>query len=247
VAELPNRGTGGLEKPLGEEPTLNVKVDLLRVLLVDNHKLFRDGLAEIFAAEDDMRVVGQAKNALEAIALAETQKPDAILLDIEMPLMGTEETLGRLLHASPSSKILVLTMYDEPHLVRRVLTSGASAFLTKYASRDELIMAMRTVHRIRDRVVLSISRRTAERLEEAENGMLSAREFEVLVLTARGMSNSQIALHLYISEATVKRHLTNIYAKLEVSSRVDAAKEALKSGLLTLRDLSEPNSEPALK
>jgi DNA-binding NarL/FixJ family response regulator len=237
---LPNRGRGGLEKPLGEEPTLNVKIDLIRVLLVDNHALFREGLAEIFATEDDMRVVGQAKNALEAITLAETQKPDAVLLDIEMPLMGTEEVIGRILRASPSSKILVLTMYDEPHLVRRVLTSGASAFITKHASRDELFAAVRTVHRNKDRVVLSISRRTAERLEEAENRLLSAREFEVLLLTARGMSNNQIALQLSISEATVKRHLTNIYVKLEVSSRADAAKEALKSGLLTLRDLSEP-------
>ena len=217
-----------------------MKIDLITVLLVDNHALFREGLAEIFAAEDDMREVGQAKNAVEAITLAETQKPDAVLLGIETPLMGTEEAIGRILHASPSSKILVLTMYDEPHLVRRALTLGASAFITKYASRDELIMAVRTVHRIRDRVVLSISRRTAERLEEAENSMLSAREFEVLVLTARGMSNNQIALQLRISEATVKRHLTNIYVKLDVSSRADAAKEALKSGLLTLRDLSEP-------
>jgi DNA-binding NarL/FixJ family response regulator len=229
-----------LEKPLGEELTLKVKIDLIRVLLVDNHALFREGLAKIFATEDDMRVVGQAQNAVEAITLAQIQKPDAVLLDIEMPLMGTEETIGSIVRASPSSKILVLTMYDEPHLVRRALTLGASAFITKYANRDELIMAVRTVHRIRDRVVLSISRRTAERLEEAENSMLSAREFEVLVLTARGMSNNQIALQLHISEATVKRHLTNIYVKLEVSSRADAAKEALKSGLLTLRDLSEP-------
>jgi DNA-binding NarL/FixJ family response regulator len=217
-----------------------VKIDHIKVLLVDNHALFREGLAEIFATEDDMRVVGQAKNALEAVTLAQTQKPDAVLLDIEMPLMGTEEVIGRILRASPSSKILVLTMYDEPHLVRRVLTSGASAFITKHASRDELFAAVRTVHRNKDRVVLSISRRTAERLEEAENRLLSAREFEVLVLTARGMSNNQIALQLRISEATVKRHLTNIYVKLEVSSRADAAKEALKSGLLTLRDLSEP-------
>jgi DNA-binding NarL/FixJ family response regulator len=219
---------------------LNVKIDLITVLLVDNHALFREGLAEIFATEDDMRVVGQAKNALEAVTLAQTQKPDAVLLDIEMPLMGTEEAIGRMLHASPSSKILVLTMYDEPHLVRRVLSAGASAYITKHASRDELFAAVRTVHRNKDRVVLSISRRTAERLEEAENRLLSAREFEVLLLTARGMSNNQIALQLRISEATVKRHLTNIYVKLEVSSRADAAKEALKSGLLTLRDLSEP-------
>jgi DNA-binding NarL/FixJ family response regulator len=219
---------------------LKAKNDQIKVLLTGDHALFRDGLAKIFAAQDNIRVVGQAQNGSEAVALAETEKPDAVLLDIEMAALEAEEAIGDILRASPSSKVLVLTMYDDPHLLRRLLTLGARGYIPKKAARDELITAVRSVHRFEDRVVLSISRSTAQRLGGLENSVLSAREFEVLLLMVKAMSNSQIASYLHISESTAKRHLTNIYAKLGVSSRADATKEALNRGLLTLRDLSEP-------
>lgn len=212
----------------------------IEVLLVDDHALFREGVVEIFAAEDDMRVVGEAENGAEAIALAEREKPDVVLLDVDMPVMGAEGAIEGILRTSPSSKVIVLTMYDEPRLVRKLLALGAHAYIVKNATREELVAAVRTVHRVEDRVVLSVSRSTADRLEGSERGTLSGRELEVLLLTVRAMSNSQIASHLHISEGTVKRHLTNIYAKLGVSSRADAAKKALTSGLITFRDLSEP-------
>ena len=156
--------------------------------------------------------------------------------------MGAESAIERILHASPSSKVLVLTMYDEPRLVRRLLGLGAHGYIVKNATREELVAAVRTIHRVENRVVLSVSRSTADRLEGSERDKLSVRELEVLLLTARAMSNSQIASQLHISEGTVKRHLTNIYAKLGVSSRADAAKKALTSGLITFRDLSDPNN-----
>jgi DNA-binding NarL/FixJ family response regulator len=209
---------------------------------VDDHALFREGVIEIFAAEDDVRVVGEAENGSEAIALAEREKPDVVLLDVEMPVMGAERAIGEILRASPFSKVLVLTMYDEPRLVRKLLTLGAHGYIVKNATREELVAAVRTVHRVEDRVVLTVSRNTVDRLEGPKRGTLSARELEVLLLTARAMSNSQIASHLHISEGTVKRHLTNIYAKLGVSSRADAAKKALISGLISFRDLYEPNN-----
>lgn len=212
----------------------------IKVLLVDDHALFREGVAEIFEAEEDVEVVGEAENGLEAIAMAEREKPDVVLLDVEMPVMGAESAIEQILQASPSSKVLVLTMYDEPRLVRKLLGLGAHGYIVKNATREELVAAVRTIHRVENRVVLSVSRSTADRLEGAEKDKLSARELEVLLLTARAMSNSQIATHLHISEGTVKRHLTNIYAKLGVSSRSDAAKKALTSGLITFRDLSEP-------
>ncbi len=212
----------------------------IKVLLVDDHALFREGVVEIFAAEDDMRVVGEAENGAEGIALAEVEKPDVVLLDVEMPVMGAEGAIEGILRVSPSSKVLVLTMYDEPRLVRRLLALGAHAYIVKNATREELIAAVRTVHRVEDRIVLSVSRGTADRLEGAERGTLSRRELEVLLLTVRAMSNKQIASGLGISEGTVKRHLTNIYAKLGVTSRADAAKQAFTSGLITFRDLSEP-------
>lgn len=213
----------------------------IKVLLVDDHALFREGVVEIFAAEDDMRVVGEGENGAEAVALAEREKPDVVLLDVEMPVMGAEGAIEGILRASPSSKVIVLTMYDEPRLVRKLLALGAHAFIVKNATREELVAAVRTVHRVEDRVVLSVSRGTADRLEGSERGTLSSRELEVLLLTVRAMSNRQIASHLRISEGTVKRHLTNLYAKLGVSSRADAAKEALTSGLITFRDLSDPD------
>ncbi|CAA9441163.1 MAG: Two-component transcriptional response regulator, LuxR family [uncultured Rubrobacteraceae bacterium] len=212
----------------------------IKVLLVDDHALFREGVVEIFAVEDGMRVVGEAENGVDAIALAQREKPDVVLLDVEMPVMGAEGAIEEILRVSLSSKVLVLTMYDEPRLVRKLLRLGAHAYIVKNATREELVAAVRTVHRVEDRVVLSVSRTTADRLEGSDRGTLSGRELEVLLLTVRAMSNSQIAAYLHISEGTVKRHLTNIYAKLGVSSRADAAKKALTSGLITFRDLSEP-------
>ncbi len=216
--------------------------DPIKVLLVDDHALFREGVAEIFDTEEGMRVVGEAENGLEAVALAAEEKPDVVLLDVEMPVMGAEKAIGQILRVSPSSKVLVLTMYDEPRLVRKLLALGAHGYIVKNATREELVAAVHTVHRVENRVVLSVSRNTADRLEGSEKSVLSRRELEVLLLAARAMSNSQIASRLHISEGTVKRHLTNIYAKLGVSSRADAAKKALTSGLITFRDLSEPNN-----
>ena len=213
----------------------------IKVLLVDDHALFREGVVEIFAAEDDMLVVGEAENGAQSVALAGAEKPDVVLLDVEMPVMGAERAIGEILRVSPSSKVLILTMYDEPRLVRRLLGLGAHAYIVKNATREELVAAVHTLYRVKDRVVLSVSRGTADRLEGSERGMLSGRELEVLLLAARAMSNNRIASHLHISEGTVKRHLTNIYAKLGVSSRADAAKKALTSGLITFRDLSEPD------
>jgi two-component system NarL family response regulator len=220
---------------------LKAKNDQIKMLLIAEHTLFREGLAKIFAAEDNMRVVGQAQNGSEAVALAETEKPDAVLLDVETPMLGAERVIEGILRASPSSKVLVLTTYDDdPRLLRRLLALGARAYMPKEATRDELVATVRTIHRFENRVVLSMSHSTARRLGGPENSMLSVRELEVLLLMVRAMSNSQIASYLNISEGRAKRHLTNIYAKLSVCSRADATKEALKRGLLTLRDLSEP-------
>lgn len=205
----------------------------MKVLLVDDHALFRAGVAEIFAAEDDLQVVGEAGDGAQAVTLARKEEPDVVLLDVEMPGMGPEETLRRLLRASPGSNVLVLTMHDEPRLVRDLLEFGARGYVVKSAAREELLSAVRTVDRDEDRVVLSVSRRTMEGLEVRDEGLLSARETEVLSLAARAMSNAQIAKRLFITEGTVKRHLTNIYAKLGVASRVDAMNKAAAAGLIT--------------
>ena len=219
---------------------MSAKSDHIKVLMVDDHALFREGVVEIFAAEDDIQVVGEAENGAEAIALAKEEKPDVILLDVEMPVMGAETAIERILRVSPSSKVLVLTMHDEPRLVQKLLTLGARAYMVKSATRGELLAAVRTLARVKDRVVLSVSQDTVERLSGQDKDMLSDRELEVLLLAARAMSNNQIASYLHISEGTVKRHFTNIFAKLGASSKADAIQKALKSRLITFRDLSEP-------
>jgi DNA-binding NarL/FixJ family response regulator len=131
--------------------------------------------------------------------------------------------------------VVVLTMHDEPRLVRSLLGAGARAYVVKSATREELLATVRMVERDPDRVVLSVSRDTLERLEGRDEGLLSARELEVLTLVATGSSNAGIAAQLHISEGTVKRHLTNAYAKLGVASRIDAVNRALSTGLVSPR------------
>lgn len=204
----------------------------LTVLLVDDHVLFREGVAEIFAAEEDLNVVGEANNGEDALELVQREKPDIVLLDVEMPGMEAEEIIHRILRILPSTQIIILTMHDESRLVRSLLAAGARAYVVKSATRDELLSTLRTIDRDNDRVVISISRQTLEGLEKVHKGILSTRELEVITFVARGMSNAQIASHLYISEGTVKRHLTNIYAKLSVTSRVDAVNKVFAEGLI---------------
>lgn len=202
------------------------------MLLVDDHVLFREGVAEIFVAEEDLNVVGEADNGEDALELAQQQKPDIVLLDVEMPGMEAEEVVRRISHVLPSTKVIILTMHDEPRFVRSLLAAGASAYVVKSATREELLSTVRTVDRDNDRVIISVSRQTLEGLEKGSGSILSPRELEVMTLAARGMSNARIASLLYISEGTVKRHLTNIYAKLSVTSRVDAVNRVFAEGLI---------------
>jgi DNA-binding NarL/FixJ family response regulator len=163
--------------------------------------------------------------------------PDVVLLNVEIPLMTAEEALERILEASPASKVIMLTMYDEPRLVREFVSRGASAYLVKSATKEELISAVLATSRGDDRVIMSISRNTMEQLEGRVKEPLSGRELEILLLVARGMSNNRIASTFHLSEGTVKRHLTNIYNKLGVYSRGEATQRALSEGWISPREL----------
>ncbi|MER7394095.1 response regulator transcription factor [Streptomyces sp. NPDC000151] len=203
-----------------------------RVVIADDHTLFREGIVEICETESDLHVVGQAEHGEEAVALVRRRSPDVVLLDVEMPGPGAEETLEQVLNVPEPPRVAVLTMHDDARMVSRLLAIGAQAYISKSSTREELLAAIRAVRRDPDRVVLSVAKETVSRLERPAQGPLSARELEVLGLVARGLSNAQIAGELYISEGTVKRHLTNIYLKLEVRSRMNAINKAVAMRLL---------------
>jgi DNA-binding NarL/FixJ family response regulator len=207
----------------------------LRVLLVDDHTLFRDGVAELLSVEEDLDVVGRVGDSVAAVQTARETKPDAILLDVEMPYHPVSVTLRALRQAAPQARILILTMHDEPRLLQEVLAAGAHGALMKTATREELVGAIRAVG-YHGKTVLSVSTRSAIELTLPSHSPLSARELEVLELAARALSNAQIAAQLFIAEGTVKRHLTNIYAKLDAVSRLDAVNRARAAGLIQLPD-----------
>ncbi|HKH75702.1 MAG TPA: response regulator transcription factor [Rubrobacteraceae bacterium] len=216
----------------------------VRVLLADDHTMFRQGLREMLSTDKAIDVVGQADNGEEAVALARRLRPDVVVLDVEMPVMGAEEAIGPILRVSPPPGIVVVTMHDDPRLVRRLLALGASAYLVKSASMQELISAVRTAAEApeeggpRDEnVVMVVPRSRLERVEEGTDE-LSSRELEVLLLVARGLSNRQVAQALHLSEATVKRHLANIYPRIGVSSRGEATRKALSEGWISALDLT---------
>ena len=216
----------------------------IRVLLADDHTMFRQGLKEMLSTDESIEVVGEAENGVEAVALARELKPDVAILDIEMPVMGAREAMDLLLQISPSSRVVVVTMHDDPRLVREFLGHGASGYLVKSASLQELLTAVHTAAESpegpqEENVVMVVPREAFERAERAtEEGGLSARELEILLLVARGLSNRQISRTLNVAEATVKRHLANLYPKMGVGSRGEATRKALSEGWISSRDVT---------
>jgi DNA-binding NarL/FixJ family response regulator len=208
------------------------------VLLADDHTLIREAIAEMLESDKEIKVVGQAENGAEAVALAGEKRPDVVLLDVEMPVMGAEEAIERITGVSPSSKVVILTMHDDAGLVRGLLARGASAYLVKTVSRDELLSTVKSMADGEDHVILSLSREALKKSRNEGMGGLSERELEILLYIARGMSNRQIASLLYITEGTVKRHLHNVYVKLDVASRGEATRKALSEGWITARDIT---------
>lgn len=213
----------------------------IRVAVVDDHQLFREGVIELLATMTEVRVVGQGGTAAEAVALAVEQHPDVMLLDLDMPdtVGGSAHRAGataqRVLDASPDTRVVVLTMHDSAALVRELLVAGASGYLLKSAGRDELLSAVKTAARQTGSVTFSLSRGAALALSSREHrrtSLLTPRETEVLELLANGGSNRQIARDLQITEATVKRHLATVFRKLDATSRISAVNAAHRLGVL---------------
>ncbi len=216
---------------------------IIRILLVDDHTMFRQGLKEMLSTDEEMLVVGEADNGSVAADLAARERPDMVILDVEMPGISAAETLEALLALSPAPRVLIVSMYDGPRLVRDLLGRGASGYLVKSASLSELLAAVRRAARAPhdsrgENVILAIPRAVLKEAEGGEAEQLSGREQETLLLAARGLSNRRIARALHISEATVKRHLANVYEKMGVGSRGEASQKALSEGWITAGDLT---------
>ena len=215
----------------------------IRVLLADDHTMFRQGIREMLGTDAEIEVVGEADNGAEALKLAGETLPDVLILDVDMPVMGAREVLKRLGGITPTPKTVIVTMFEDPRLVRELLKLGASGYLVKSASLEELLSAVHTAANSREEphgqnVSLVLPREVLERVERKADERFSTRELEILLLVARGMSNRQIAHELRLAEATVKRHLANLYPKIGVSSRLEAVKKALSEGWISAHDVT---------
>jgi len=209
-------------------------MDTIRILLVDDHQVVREGLRRMLELEEDMEVVGEAADAKEALTQAELLSPEVILMDIKMPGMDGIEFTRQLKEKQSTCNVIMLTLYDE--YLTQAIEAGAAGYLLKDIKREELIRAIRAVHQGRSPLALSLSRdRLAELVAPAEGKQrlyLSERELAILCLIADGLATREIANQLFLSQASVKRSVGFIFEKLGVHNRSEAVSEAYKRTLI---------------
>ena len=214
-------------------------MDAIRILIVDDHPVVREGLSGFLKQDKDFEVVGEAKNGLEAIEQATKLKPDVILMDLQMPVLDGAEAMRRILSENQDIKFIVLTTYDTKEDILKSIEAGAKAFLLKDAPRQQVCEAIRAVYRGESLLQPTVASKVVSLVAELSQRQqppdtLSERELQVLKLMAKGMSNKNIALELFIGERTVKAHITNIFQKLGVSDRTEAVTQALQKGIIKL-------------
>ena len=218
--------------------------DPIRVLIVDDHALFRRGLEMVLAEEPDIDLVGEASDGAEAVQKAGEALPDVVLMDIRMPRSSGIEACRAMKEVAPSTKIVMLTISDEEADLFEAIRAGASGYLLKDIPYDEVADVVRAVHGGQSLINPSMAaklltefaalakREESERAEQVPAPRLTEREIEVLKLVARGMNNRDIAKELFISENTVKNHVRNILEKLQIHSRMEAVMIAVRENLI---------------
>ncbi len=204
----------------------------VRVLIVDDHPVVRDGLRGVFGAEPDVEVVGEAADGAEALALVAQAPVDVVLMDLRMPAMGGVEAIRRLREVAPDVRVLVLTTFDTDSDVLPAIEAGATGYLLKDTPRKELVLAVHAAHRGEAVLSPAVAGRLMGHVRQPPEETLSARELDVLRLVAGGATNKQAASRLFLSEATIKTHLLHIYGKLGVRDRAAAVAAGFERGLL---------------
>jgi DNA-binding NarL/FixJ family response regulator len=214
---------------------------MIRLLIVDDHQLMRDGLVRLLSLESEIELVGTACDGAEAVRMVAEHQPDLVLMDIRMPEKSGIQATREIKARHPDVKVILLTMHDEDDYVFEGMGAGASGYLLKDSSRDELIGSIHRVHAGQVEMTPSVTRKIVAEFATLHQGKrekpqgpapeeLSRREMDVLTLVVRGCSNRQIAQELYIDETTVKTHLHRIFEKLNVRDRTQAAILAMQKG-----------------
>jgi NarL family two-component system response regulator LiaR len=208
----------------------------ISILIVDDHAVVRDGLNALLGAEKGMAVVGSAANGQEAVKLAQQTQPDVVLLDLVMPLMDGVQATREIRKHCPQARILMLTSFAENHQVFSAIKAGAAGYLMKDTSSEDLIKAIRDTYLGKAALGPDIARKLMEELQdepavEPHENDLTEREIEILQQMALGKTNQEIADELFLSERTVRTHVTNILAKLDLSNRTQAVLYALRQGI----------------
>ncbi len=212
---------------------------MIRVLVVDDHPVFRNGTQRLLEELPDIRVVAEAADGVAAVELADTLRPDVVILDIRLPRLNGVEATRQILRAAPEARVLVLTAYDDDAYVSALMNAGALGYMLKTAPGPELVDAVRAVHRGDAVLHPAIARKVARYWGQAAalprtetRASITSREVEVLDLVAQGLHNKEVAERLKVSTRTVETHLERIFAKLGVSSRTEAVMLALTRRLL---------------
>jgi DNA-binding NarL/FixJ family response regulator len=231
-----------------------------RVLLVDDHRLVRSGFSLILSVEEDLEVVGEANDGAEAVRLSRELRPDVVLMDVQMPVMDGIEATRRIV-ADDLARVVILTTFDQDDYVFAGLGAGASGFLLKNSDAEHLVEAVRVVAGGHALLAPEVTRRVIEQMTgphgpHGTNGAAAARgvrdprldeltprELEVLGLVGRGLSNAEVAARLFVGEATVKTHLSNVFAKLHLRDRVQAVVLAYEAGLILPGDVEDPSRD----
>jgi DNA-binding NarL/FixJ family response regulator len=220
----------------------------VRAILIDDHTMFREGLLSILASRGgDIEVLGHSPTGEEAFALLRENSPDVVITQIDADLHVAKEVLRRIREASPDSRIVVLTIFDNLRYVQALSKLGIDAYIHKTSTAQELVATLEALMREPkgENTVVSMPRGSLERMGDGPMGTLSERETEVLVHVARGLSNYQIATEMHLALGTVKRHLANIYEKVGVGSRSEATRVALQEMWIGILEITQADLDGA--